>query len=201
MVAGAAEAATSLGARREAPFLPGSDTIDQDGRLLSGMIRWMFLLALCAAPLAAQPKPADKSLGTWDLEYDRSITRPHAEPQIVKERTRVTLRLVGDSVLGDLSLMVGDSASGGRYVARGTATAGRWSFYSEEPRPTGFAVLLVPVEAAMDWMKETIHGAQPRAVRFDLTAQGDSVTGTRTVTGGFPGSAPRVSPVTGKRRP
>jgi hypothetical protein len=160
-------------------------------------MRTLFMLVAFAAASASAQTPAAKALGSWDLEYDRTIQRMHADPLRTRDRVRLTLRSVGDSLLGDLvTLSQADSA---KALLRGTAKANAWTLYVEEPKPQGLAVLLIPIEAAMDWLKEAVHGVSPTVTRFELVTKGDSVTGTRIVTG-FPSPDPRTSPVSGARR-
>jgi hypothetical protein len=120
----------------------------------------------------------------------------HGEAEQVKDRGRMTLRSAGDSLFGELALSDPDST---KLLLRGTSRSNAWALYVEEARPTGLAVMMVPIEAAMEWLKENIHGMQPIVVRFDLATRGDSVTGSRTVTGGFAPRA-RTSVVRGARR-
>ena len=109
----------------------------------------------------------------------------------------MTLRSVGDSILGEL--VIGDSASSDRSILRGTARANAWTVYAEEPAPRGLSVMLVPIEMAMEWLRETVHGIQPRSVRFEMIVRGDSLTGTRIATGSADNRA-RTSAVRGMRR-
>jgi hypothetical protein len=157
----------------------------------------MFLAALAlAAPLAAQAP--SQSPRTWTIEYERTIHRMHAEPIKFLEHARMTVRSVGDSLIGDLLIPMAGKDSV-RYLIRGMPKAALWTLYVEEPKPQGLAILMVPVEAAMDWLRDAVHGVAPTVIRFDLTVKGDSVTGTRTVTG-FPGNEPRVTAVRGSTR-
>ena len=157
----------------------------------------LVLATLGAASASAQAPVPVKPLGSWEIEYDRTISRMHAEPIITKERARVMLRSVGDSVLGEMILI--SQADSAKSFLRGTTKANVWTLYVEEPKPQGLSVLLIPIELAMDWLKETVHGIPPTVVRFELGARGDSLTGTRTVTG-FPSKNPRTAPVQGIRR-
>src|SRR3954471_2711277 len=128
----------------------------------------LILAALVAAssPLIAQTAPPT-ALGSWSVEYERTISSMHAEPRKVVERGRMTLRSVGDSILGEMT--VGDSASTDRYALRGTASKGAWTVYVEEPAAHGFGLFFSAIGAAMDWLRESVHGIQPVVVRFDLT--------------------------------
>jgi hypothetical protein len=119
----------------------------------------------------------------------------HAEPTRFTERGRMTLRSVGDSVFGELS--IGDSASKDRSAIRGSSRKELFTLYVEEPPAKGMGIFLSALGAAMDWMRETMHGVQPVIVRFDLVAKGDSLTGTRNVSGGMGGA--RSSPVMASR--
>jgi len=129
------------------------------------------------------------------VEYERTISSMHSEPTKVIERGRMILRSVGDSVIGEMT--VGDSATADHYPLRGTAHKDAWTVYVEEPPARGFGILFSALGAAMEWLKESVHGIQPVVVRFDLTAKGDSINGTRAVTGGMGGS--RNSAVHGLR--
>ena len=157
----------------------------------------VLLLSLAAAAAAGQSSTPARSLGTWQVEYERTITRMHAEPIRDLSRGRMSLRSVGDSVFGEMTL--GDSTSKDRVILRGTAKSGAWTVYTEQPNPTGLSVLLVPIEVAIEWLKETMHDMQPVVVRFDLIQRGDSLTGTRIVTGGLPGTPALTSTVRGIR--
>jgi hypothetical protein len=156
-----------------------------------------MLVAFSAVSASAQAPAPAKPLGSWDLEYDRTILRMHAEPIRTRDRVRMTLRSVGDSVLGDLVML--SQADSAKLVLRGTAKANAWTLYVDEPKPQGLAVMLIPIEAAMNWLKEAVHGVSPTVTRFELVAKGDSVTGTRIVTG-FPSPDARTAPVSGTRR-
>jgi hypothetical protein len=159
-------------------------------------MRQVILIALAAAStMGAQTTRPPRPLGTWDIEYQRTIIRPHAEPVHATERARLTLRAVGDSIQGDL--VVGDSAGGERSVLRGTGSASAWTLYAEAPAGRGMAIFFAAVDAAMDWLRETVHGFRPTEIRLDLVVKGDSLTGTRTVTGGFSGA--RTAAVRGRR--
>jgi hypothetical protein len=158
----------------------------------------IFMLASVVATTASAQAPTPvKALGTWEIEYDRTITRMHAEPIRTSDRVRLTLRSVGDSLLGDMVIL--SQADSAKSLLRGTAKANAWTLYVESPKPQGLAVLLIPIEAAMDWLKEAVHGVTPTVTRFELVTRGDSVTGTRVVTG-FPSPNARTSPVSGTRR-
>jgi hypothetical protein len=161
------------------------------------MLKLLMLatVALASAAVAQSPTP-QTPLGRWDVEYERTILRMHGEPEQVRERGRMTLRTAGDSLFGDLALNDPDST---RVLLRGTARSNAWTLYVEEARPTGLSVLMVPLDMAMEWLKENVHGMQPVVVRFDLATRADSVTGTRTVTGGRAAKA-RTSTVRGVRR-
>jgi hypothetical protein len=94
--------------------------------------------------------------------------------------------------------MVGDSATANRSVVQGTVRGNAWTFYIDEPEPRGMAIFFSALDAAMTWLRETVHGVQPTVVRFDLTARADSITGTRTVTG-FGAGRGTTAAVTGRR--
>ena len=155
------------------------------------------LIVLAAVAQAQAPRSA-KPLGSWNIEYERTILRMHGEPTRITERGRMTLRSVGDSVFGELA--IGDSATANLSVLRGTAGKTGYAVYAEEPPAKGFGLFFSAFGAAMDWLRESVHGIHPVIVRFDVTAKGDSLTGSRTATGGM-SPAPRVSPVTGRRVP
>src|SRR4051812_26898666 len=169
-------------------FLRASD-IRQSKRKLQCSMRPLSLLACLtiAASAHGQASNPGKPLGTWNVEYERTISSMHSEPTKVIERGRMILRSVGDSVIGEM--MVGDSATASHYALRGTARKDTWAMYIEEPPAHGFGIFFSALGAAMDWLKESVHGIHPVLVRFDLTAKGDSISGTRAVTGGM--SAPR----------
>jgi hypothetical protein len=107
----------------------------------------------------------------------------HGEPTRRHEQGRLTLRSVGDSVIGEL--VIGDSASADRAVLRGIAVKEGWTVYAEELPAKGFGVFFSAIGAAMDWLRETVHGIQPVVIRFDVMQKGDSLTGTRSVSGGM----------------
>jgi hypothetical protein len=162
-----------------------------------------LIIIACAALTsisAAQSARAQKPLGTWDVEYERGVQQhmvhTPGEATRVRERGRMTLRAVGDSLFGDIALSDADST---KLLLRGTARSDKWALYVEEARPSGLAVLMVPIDAAIEWIKENVHGMQPVVVRFDLAARSDSLQGTRTVTGGIASQA-RTSVVRGSRR-
>lgn len=146
-----------------------------------------------AASASAQVQPRGTALGTWSVEYERTIARMHAEPTKYTERARMTLRAVGDSLFGELR--IGDSTSTDISTLRGIARKDAYTLYAEEPPARGFGIFFSALGAAMDWLRESVHGIEPVVVRFDLTAKGDSLTGTRVMTGGMGGT--RQSTVTG----
>lgn len=158
------------------------------------MLKLILCATMAAAPaLNAQSPTPQKPLGTWDVEYERTILRMHGEPEQVRDRGRMTLRIAGDSLFGELALNDPDST---RMLLRGVSRPNAWAVYVEQAKPTGLAVLMIPVDVAVEWLKENVHGIQPIVVRFDLAARADSLTGTRTVTGGSSTRA-RVSAVKG----
>ena len=152
---------------------------------------------MAASAAMAQSPGRGKPIGTWIVEYDHISARMHSEPSRATYRGRLTLREAGDSLFGDLVTSQGKDST--RFLLRGTGNANAWTLYAEEPTPQGLAVLLIPIEAAMVWLREAVHGVQSPTIRFELVTRGDSITGTRTVTG-FPSSRPRATPVTGLRR-
>jgi hypothetical protein len=99
------------------------------------------------------------------------------------ERGRMTLRAVGDSLFGELR--IGDSTSTDLSALRGTARKDTYTLYLEEPPAKGFGIFFSALGAAMDWLRATVHGIEPVIIRFDLAAKGDSLSGTRVVTGGM----------------
>jgi hypothetical protein len=107
----------------------------------------------------------------------------HAEPTKFTERGRMTLRAVGDSLFGDFR--IGDSASTNLTGLRGIVRKDGYTVYVEEPPAKGFGIFFSALGAAMDWLRETVHNVQPVVVRFDLVAKGDSLSGTRVITGGM----------------
>ena len=157
-----------------------------------------LLLASLLLPItaSAQVAPRGKPLGTWDVEYDRTVLHMHGETTHRHERGHMSLRADGDSLFGEL--VIGDSASASRSALRGKSTKGAWTLYVEDPSPKGVGIFLSAVGAAMDWLRETVHGIQPTVTRLDVTLKGDSLTGSRTVTGGLSPN-PRTSAITGKR--
>jgi hypothetical protein len=165
-------------------------------------MRSIIILAglAAASSLAAQARPpaAGKPLGSWDVEYDRTITHMHGEATHQHDHGRMTLRTVGDSVIGEL--VIGDSTTGDRSVLRGVSGKTGMTLYAEAPRPQGAAIFFSALGSAMDWLRENVHGIQPVLVRFDLSVKGDSLTGSRIVTGGVGnGAGGRASPIYGKR--
>ena len=138
---------------------------------------------LVGASAHAQMRPAGKTIGTWIVEYERTVARMHAEPTRFTERGRMTLRAVGDSLFGDLR--IGDSTSTDLSALRGTARKDSYTVYVEQPPTTGFGIFFSALGAAMDWLRATVHGIEPVVIRFDVVAKGDSLTGTRVVTGGM----------------
>ena len=158
-------------------------------------------LILCAvaglvgSTAMAQTAPG-KALGSWVVEYDHTVVHMHGEPTRRHEHGRMTLRSVGDSLLGEL--VVGDSGVTTRSVLRGTARNNAWTVYADDPPANGMGIFFSAVGSMMDWLRETVHGIPPVVVRFDLTAKGDSLAGSRTVTGGI-SNTPRTSQVSGKR--
>ena len=161
-----------------------------------------FILAglAAASSLGAQAKPptAARPLGSWDVEYDRTISHMHGESTHEHDHGRMTLRSVGDSVIGEL--VIGDSTTGERSVLRGISGKTGITLYAEDPRPQGTAIFFSALGAAMDWLRETVHGIQPVLIRFDVTVRGDSLTGSRIVTGGVGnGTGGRASPIYGRR--
>ena len=166
--------------------------------ILSDMRTVIIITAMLVAAPAhtqVQAQPRGKPLGTWVVEYERTVARMHAEPQKFTERGRMTLRAVGDSILGDFS--IGDSTSTDLSVVRGTARKDGYSLYLEEPASKGMGVFFSALGAAMDWLRATVHGVEPVVIRFDLTAKGDSLNGERMVSGGMSRSS--TSPVRGAR--
>ena len=141
------------------------------------------------APVSAKP------LGAWNVEYERTISSMHSEPRTVREHGRMTVRAAGDSLFGELT--IGDSGSTNRSALRGSARKDAWTLYVEQPPARGFGMFFSAVGAAMDWLRESIHGIEPVLVRFDVTVKGDSLTGSRVVTGGMGGA--RHSTVSGIR--
>jgi hypothetical protein len=154
----------------------------------------VLLLALPAA-LSAQTAARGTPIGSWKIEYDHTARGMHGEPTQRHEHARISLRSVGDSVIGEL--MIGDSATANRSLLRGVAGKAGWTVYAEEPPAKGFGIMFSALGAAMDWLKEAVHGVQPVVVRFDVVAKGDSLSGTRSLTGGMGGA--RSSPVSGQR--
>ena len=143
----------------------------------------------------AQAPNRGKPLGSWDVEYERITSHMHSEPTRSLERGTITLRSLGDSILGELR--VGDSANVSVVALRGTASQQNWTLFAEEPTPHGIDVVFSAFASAMDWLRENVHGIHPISVRFDLVARGDSITGSRNVTGGM--GAPTTAPVRGSR--
>jgi hypothetical protein len=150
-----------------------------------------MLLSASASAQTVTVKP----IGTWVIEYERTIARMHADPTKFTERGRMTLRAVGDSLFGDFR--IGDSASTNVAALRGIVRKDGYTVYVEEPPAKGFGIFFSALGAAMDWLRETVHNVQPVVVRFDLMAKGDSLTGTRNVSGGMGG--PRSSAVVGRQ--
>ena len=160
-------------------------------------MRRHILAALVIATAAnAQSAPRGKPLGSWDVEYDHTTLHMHGEPTRRHDRGHMTLRADGDSLFGEL--VIGDSATAYRAVLRGRSTKAGWALYVEDPTPKGIGIVFSALGVAMDWLRESIHGIQPTVIRLDVTATGDSLTGSRTVTGGM-SSIPRTSTVSGKR--
>jgi hypothetical protein len=120
----------------------------------------------------------------------------HGDPTHRHERGHMTLRADGDSLFGELA--IGDSATASRSVLRGKSTKAGWTLYVEDPSPKGVAIVFSALGVAMDWLRATVHGIQPTVVRMDVSAKGDSLVGSRTVTGGI-SQTPRTSAVVGKR--
>lgn len=150
---------------------------------------------LLAASAGAQT-PGPKAVGTWTVEYDHAVVRLHGETTSRHEHGQMTLRSVGDSLFGEL--IIGDSASADRSALRGIARREVWTVYVEDPAARGKGIFFSAVGSMIDWLRETVHGIQPVVVRFDVSARGDSLTGTRLVTGGM-SRGRRTSTVTGKR--
>lgn len=158
----------------------------------------MFSLTGLFVSTAEAQAPSARVLGTWIIDYDHAVIHMHGETTHRHEHGRMTLRSVGDSLFGEL--VVGDSASAHRSVLRGIARKEAWTVYAEEPSATGMGIFFSAVGSMMDWLRESVHGIQPVAVRFEIAAKGDSLTGSRIVTGGM-GNGQRTSTVTGKRTP
>jgi hypothetical protein len=150
---------------------------------------------ILAAAAHGQPAMPVRPLGTWTIEYEHTVTSMHAEPRKEIVHGRMALRQVGDSVLGDLTL--GDSATGPRSILRGTARKEAWSVYAEDPAARGMGIFFSAIGSMMDWLRETVHGIPPVVVRFELAAKGDSLTGSRIITGGMGGT--RQSAIVGRR--
>jgi hypothetical protein len=148
--------------------------------------------------VAQAQTPSARALGTWVVDYDHAVIHMHGETTHRHEHGRMTLRSVGDSLFGEL--VIGDSTSANRSVLRGIARKDAWTVYSEEPAARGMGIFFSAVGSMMDWLRESVHGVQPVAVRFEISAKGDSLTGSRIVTGGM-GNGLRTSTVTGKRTP
>ena len=166
-------------------------------RPLSLLLALALALALTLPlPLASQTPARGKPLGSWEIDYDRIVLHMHGEPTRLHERGRMTLSAVGDSLIGEL--VVGDSAAAERSLVRGVSGKTGWTLIVEEPPAKGFGIFFSAIGAAMDWMRETVHGITPVTVRFDLTAKGDSLTGNRIASGGL-SSTPRTSAVRGIR--
>jgi hypothetical protein len=159
-------------------------------------MRAILLIILFATSAFAQAAPRGKPLGSWDVEYDHTTLHMHGEPTHRHERGHMTLRAEGDSLFGELA--IGDSATASRSVLRGKSTKAGWTLYVEDPSPKGIAIVFSALGVAMDWLRETVHGIQPTVIRLDVSAKGDSLIGSRTVTGGI-SAAPRSSTVGGKR--
>ena|SRR5689334_25403411 len=151
---------------------------------------------ILTASAAAQNTQRGKLLGTWNVEYERMIVHMHAEPTRLAEHGRMTLRAVGDSIFGELR--IGDSTSTDLSALRGVAHNNSYALLIEDPAAKGLGIFFSAVGAAMDWLRESVHGIQPTVVRLDLVAKGDSLTGSRTATGGNSPAA-RISTVTGRR--
>lgn len=161
------------------------------------MRRLIMAALLVATSASAQSAPRGKPLGSWDVEYDHTSYHMHGEPTHRHDRGHMTLRADGDSLFGEL--VIGDSATANRSALRGKSTKAGWTLYVEDPTPKGIDVVLSALGVAMDWLRETVHGIQPTVIRLDVAPKGDSLTGSRTVTGGMT-SIPRTSTVAGKRR-
>jgi hypothetical protein len=155
----------------------------------------VITLVLLSRSVTAQSQAPVKPLGVWNVEYERTISSMHSEPRTVREHGRMTVRAVGDSVFGELT--IGDSGSTNRSALRGSARKDAWTLYVEQPPARGFGMVFSAVGAAMDWLRESVHGIEPVVVRFDLAVKRDSLSGSRIVTGGMGGA--RNSAVNGVR--
>ena len=160
------------------------------------MKRLVMIPALALVATVEAQSPSAKPLGSWVVDYDHAVVRMHGETTQRHEQGRMTLRSVGDSLFGEL--VMGDSATGDRSALRGVVRKTGWTVYAEDPAARGIGIFFSALGAAMDWLRESVHGVQPVIIRFELVAKGDSLTGTRFVTGGL--GPPRQSPVTGQSR-
>lgn len=159
-------------------------------------MRAILLIVLFGTSAFAQTAARGKPLGSWDVEYDHTTLHMHGEPTQRHERGHMTLRAEGDSLFGELA--IGDSATAYRSVLRGKSTRDRWTLYVESPSPKGIDIVFSALGVAMDWLRETVHGIHPTVIRLDVAAKGDSLVGSRTVTGGISAAA-RTSTIAGKR--
>jgi hypothetical protein len=156
----------------------------------------LLIAALAAAStMAAQTPPPGKPIGSWVVEYDHTSFHMHGEPTHRHDQGRMTLRSVGDSLFGEL--MIGDSTMANRSTLRGVAGKGGWTLYAEEPTARGFGIFFSALGSAMDWLRESVHGIHPVVIRFDVVAKGDSLVGTRSVSGGM--GSPRSSAISGRK--
>ena len=156
------------------------------------------LIPILAAAFLTAPAQVPVPDETWTVEYDRVRRGMHGEPSTVREKAHLTIRRVKDSVSGTLLVVEPDSAPIS-HLLRGLSRGDTIVFQLDGARRQGFAAVLSAVEVAMDWLKQTVHGVEPELVEFRVRIRGDSLAGTRAVSGGGrrPAEPARVA---GRRR-
>ena len=159
------------------------------------ILRAIAIVVGMTLPAAAQAPVREES---WTLEYDRVRRSMHGESPTVREKAQLTFRRSKDSIVGTLRIADPGSPADVRIV-RGVARRDTLAFEVETPRRQGIAVVLSAVEVAMDWLRQTVHGVEPELTEFRLRVRGDSLNGTRSVSGGV-GRPVEPARVAGARR-
>jgi len=122
-----------------------------------------------------------KADGRWIVQYEHEARGIHgANPTLVTDSARITLRQRGDSVLGEWQAIVpvGDAPAHPR-VLRGTIRGDvvRLQIDPNVQESEGYFAELG--REIMDFLKEHIHGIPPMITQLELTVRGDTLSGSR----------------------
>ncbi len=119
--------------------------------------------------------------GRWIVQYEHEARGIHgANPQLVTDSARVTLRQRGDSVLGEWQGIVpaGDAPAHPR-VLRGTIRGEivRLQIDPNVQESEGYFAEIG--REIVDFLKEHIHGIPPMITQLELIVRGDALSGSR----------------------